>query len=550
MKKRKKFKPNLFVIIVTFSLLPLILSIAIISTISLRTSKGNMEQGVEENLYIVANNLANYCKENEINAINASGYYDYLDSLKECDIEMAIIAKDMPCATSIKNENDYRIREITFDEAKAVNGYYDTNVEIDGNIYHAYFMPVQNGDEELTVAFAGKLQENVVGSINKIISSMIGISSVLVILSMGVILIFSRSLSKSFGIAGKHINALSEGELCKQTEHTSSVKEMSKLLLATKVMQETLYDTIGKVKSVSQTLTESISNVTTLSNNSANSANMITTSMEQLSVSTSAMEDNIQNINVQMKEIENCVNDIYENVEHLYSSTDSILQTNNESKVSMDVVMENSKKSVESVNDIATQIKQTNDSITEIDQAVELILTIADQTDLLSLNASIEAARAGEHGKGFAVVAEEIRNLSQQSANGTEMIKNLAKTITDNAKQSVQLVDDLHSLILEEQESISITQSKYERHSEDINQSVREIRGIAEKTDNLTKYKEKVVDSVLELNTISEQNSAGNEEVNHNVERIISEVQLINEHCDHMNQMAGELESAVSYFHN
>ncbi len=548
--KKRNLKPSLFVITVVFSLLPLVLSIAVISTISLRISKSNMEKGVEETLYIVTNNLANYCKENEINAINASGYYDYLDSLKERDIEMAIIAKDMPCATSIKNENDYRIREIPFDDGKAAGGYYDTNVEIDGKIYHAYFMPIQNGDNDITVAFAGKLQQNVIGSVNKIIGLLFGLSFVLVLLSMTIILIFSRGLSKSFGVAGKHINALSKGELCKQKEHASFVKEMSNLLVATKVMQETLSDTIGKVKEVSKTLTENISDVTALSDNSANSAKMITSSMEQLSISTTAMEENIQNINVQMTQIENCVNDIYENVEHLYSSTDSILQTNNESKISMDIVMDNSKKSVESIDDIALQIKQTNDSIAEIDQAVELILTIADQTDLLSLNASIEAARAGEHGKGFAVVAEEIRNLSQQSANGAEMIKNLAKTITDNAKQSVQLVEDLHSLILTEQKSISDTKSKYERHSEDINQSVMEIRGIAEKTDNLTKYKEIVMDSVRELNIISEQNSAGNEEVNHNVDRIISEVQLVNEHCDRMNQMAGELENAVSYFHD
>lgn len=554
--KKERSKLSLFMIIVTFSLIPLVLSIAIISIISLNVTKNNLEKGVQDTLYIVANNLANYCNENEINAMNAGEYYDYLDSLKEHDIEMAIIAKDMPCATSIKNENDYRIREINFNEDMIAggenikNGYYDKNVLIDGKTYYAYYMPIQVDDTIIAMAFAGELQDNVIGATNSIITYFVGIAIFLVVLFMIIILIFSRNLSKSFRIAGRNINALSKGELCKQKEHTSSVKEMSNLLLFTKVMQETLYDTIGKVKDVSQRLTESICGVTQLSDNSANSANLITSSIDQLSQSATAMEDNVQNINIQMTEIGNCVNDIYENVEHLYSSSENILQTNNESKISMNVVMENSKKSVESVNDIATQIKQTNDSITEIDKAVELILTIAEQTDLLSLNATIEAARAGAQGKGFAVVAEEIRNLSQQSADGAEMIKNLAGTITEKSKKSVQLVDELYSLILIEQESVSTTQCKYEKHSNDINQSVREIKAIAEKTDNLTKYKEKVIESVRELSIISERNSASNQEVNSNVGKITSEVQLVNEHCDKMNQMSMELKSAVSYFHN
>ena len=130
------------------------------------------------------------------------------------------------------------------------------------------------------------------------------------------------------------------------------------------------------------------------------------------------------------------------------------------------------------------------------------------------------------------------------------MIKNLAGTITEKSKKSVQLMDELYSLILIEQESVSTTQCKYEKHSNDINQSVREIKAIAEKTDNLTKYKEKVIESVRELSVISERNSASNEEVNNNVGKITSEVQLVNEHCDKMNQMAMELKSAVSYFHN
>ena len=102
-KKKRKFRFSLFSMLITLSLIPLILSIGIISTISVCVTKNNLEEESQATLYIVANNLANYCRENEINAINASDYYEYLDSLKEQSIEMAIIIDGAPCATSIKN---------------------------------------------------------------------------------------------------------------------------------------------------------------------------------------------------------------------------------------------------------------------------------------------------------------------------------------------------------------------------------------------------------------------------------------------------------------
>ena len=81
-----KKKSSLFGVLITLSIVPLILSVVIISIISLTITKNNLEEKSRDTLFIVANNLASYCRENEINAINAADYYDYLDSLKEQNI--------------------------------------------------------------------------------------------------------------------------------------------------------------------------------------------------------------------------------------------------------------------------------------------------------------------------------------------------------------------------------------------------------------------------------------------------------------------------------
>lgn len=474
-RKKKEHKLSLFGILIMLSLVPIILSMTIISAMSFRIVKRNLEEDERDTLYIAASNLANYCYENEINAINASNYYEYLDSLKDRNIEMAIIIEGTPSATSIKNENEYRIREIPCEERFLLDhegsekGYYVQDVVIDDKIYYAYYMPIRSEGGIIGAAFAGELQENLL-----------------------------------------------------------------------KVM--------GTVKEVSITLVEKIGETAKLSESSSDKARQITASVSELSTSSANMTGHVQEIQNQMLEIGNCVNDISENIEHLLQGSEEITQVNNAAKAAMDIILDNNQKSVNAVNDISIQIKATNDSIAEIDKAVELILNISGQTKLLSLNASIEAARAGEHGKGFAVVAEEIRNLSEQSAEGAEMIKKLASSITEKSRKSVRSTEVVCELIKEGQKSVSDTQAKYEDLSIHLDQSVNEIQFIAEKKDNLADYKERVIENVQDLSAISTENASSNDEVRVNINNIMSEIQLVNENCERIDKIAGELDHLVSYF--
>ena len=93
--------------------------------------------------------------------MNASGYYEYLDSLKEEGLEMAILADGIPATTSIKNENDYRIREIPMDQDLGTEGYYDKNVVIEGNTYYGYYIPIMNNGQITAVAFAAERKNEI-----------------------------------------------------------------------------------------------------------------------------------------------------------------------------------------------------------------------------------------------------------------------------------------------------------------------------------------------------------------------------------------------------
>lgn len=552
-KTPKKQGCSLFLLLMLLALAPVVLATVILSTTSLHLTRTNLEGSVQTTLHVTADNLAKYCKENEITAMNASGYYEYLDSLKEEDLEMAILADGIPATTSIKNENDYRIREIPMDQdlvsGGGTEGYYDKNVVIDGNAYYGYYIPIMNDGRITAVAFAAERK-------NDITDALWEIEVVFLICAVGMVLLFgaicfflSRALSSRMKETGARVDALAEGDLSAKKESHSIVREIRNLLLNTSQMQRNLAQVIGGVQEISGELLNSVRQVAEGSNATMEQAEQISQAVDQLSAAAEEMAENVQNISDRMDEIGAAVNDISVSAGQLQKDSEEIQDNSKKAGEGMEKIMTGSNRSVESVNTITAKIHETNDYIEKIDEAVALIFSISGQTNLLSLNASIEAARAGEAGRGFAVVAEEIRKLSEQSAAGAEQIKNLAQGIMEKSGETVEQADVVKDIIREEQDHIIATREQYQQLEQSIRHSAEEIRKIAGETGRLSQQKEDILGNIGSLSAISEENAANNQQVNANIEEILTQIQTVGANCDKMKQISGELESSVAYFH-
>ena len=552
-KSPKKQGASLFLILMLLALAPVVLATVILSTTSLHLTRTNLEESVQTTLHVTADNLAKYCKENQITAINASGYYEYLDSLKEEGLEMAILADGIPAATSIKNENDYRIREIPMEQdlvsAGGTEGYYDKNVVIEGNTYYGYYIPIVNDGQITAVAFAAERK-------NEITDALRGIEIVFLISAVGMVILFgvicfflSRALTGKMKETGNRVDALAEGDLSARKETSSIVREIRDLLQNTAQMQENLAEVIGGVQEVSGELLNSVRQVAEGSDATTEQAGQISQAMEQLSSAAEEMAENVQNISDRMDEIGEAVNDISVSAEQLQKDSEEMQDNSRKAGEGMEKILSGSNRSVESVDTITARIHETNNYIEKIDEAVALIFSISGQTNLLSLNASIEAARAGEAGRGFAVVAEEIRKLSEQSAAGAEQIKELAQGIMQKSGETVEQADVVKDIIREEQDQIVATRQQYGQLEQSIRHSAEEIRRIAEETGHLSQQKEDILGSIGSLSAISEENAANNQQVNANIEEILTQIQTVGTNCDRMKQISGELESSVAYFH-
>ncbi len=552
-KTPKKQGCSLFLLLMLLALAPVVLATVLLSTTSLYLTRTNLEESVQTTLHVTADNLAKYCKENEITVINASGYYEYLDSLKDEGLEMAILLDGVPATTSIKNENDYRIREIPMDQDRVsgggTEGYYDKNVVIEGNTYYGYYIPILSNGQITAVAFAAERK-------NEIADALLGIETAFLISAAGIVVLFgiicfflSRALSGKMKETGRRVDALAEGDLSARKEADSIVREIKDLLRNTAQMQQNLAQVIGGVQEVSGELLNSVQQVAEGSDTTTEQAEQIGSAMEQLSSAAEEMAENVQNISDRMDEIGEAVNDISASVAQLQKNSEEMQDNSKKAGEGMENIMNGSKRSVESVDTITAKIHETNDYIEKIDEAVALIFSISGQTNLLSLNASIEAARAGEAGRGFAVVAEEIRKLSEQSAAGAEQIKSLAQGIMEKSGETVEQADVVKDIIRKEQEHIVTTGEQYRQLEQSIRQSAEEIRRIAGETGRLSQQKEDILGNIGSLSAISEENAANNQQVNANIEEILTQIQTVGANCDKMKQISGELENSVAYFH-
>ncbi|MCR4922741.1 MAG: HAMP domain-containing protein, partial [Lachnospiraceae bacterium] len=176
-----------------------------------------------------------------------------------------------------------------------------------------------------------------------------------------------------------------------------------------------LRDIVGKIKSSSNNVLSSGDELENMASQTSQTADDIAHAVDDVSKGAVSQAEDIENATARVNEMGTIIETIVENIESLNNTSENMQNEGNQAVKIIQELSESNDKTVEAVMGVAKNVEATDESVQRISAAVQLIANVADQTNLLSLNASIEAARAGEAGRGFAVVASEIQNLSDES---------------------------------------------------------------------------------------------------------------------------------------
>lgn len=553
--KQNGAKLSMQSMLILFGMIPLTATTLIVCIFACMNLKKQLITATEEKLQIACEDANEYFGF-DWEVWDSYGITDeeYIDSLRDMNIEMTIFKGDTRFLSSIRDDKGERIAGTKAGDAaieevlKKGNMYIAHNVVINGEEYYVCYMPIDVDGEIVGMSFAGTKQQSVTAKVNAAIITLAVLATIIAVIFVVIIILVAQIVKKPLKQVADELDIIADGNIGHDFEIHSIISETISIIKAAKQVQNNLRDIVNETKSVAADLTDNIKNVDEISDNLSESAEQINTAMEELALAATSMADNVQSVNLDVLSMGDNIGIISQNIEGLRDSSGMISSVSDTALKYMNEVMDSSTKSVGAAKNISEQINLTNGSISKINETVKFIQSIAGQTQMLSLNASIEAARVGEAGKGFAVVADNIRQLSEQSSEGANAIKTLAAEIMEQSDKSVVLADEIMELISKEQEKVNETQESFNELNRQIENSLSKIDEIAEKTVTLDENKVSITGSVQDLSAISEENAANNEEVTASVQTMVENIQTVTDKTQEMNTKAQKLEAVIGKF--
>lgn len=251
---------------------------------------------------------------------------------------------------------------------------------------------------------------------------------------------------------------------------------------------------------------------------------------------------------MQMSTLSDKINQVYNNtyeIEQIAKNTKVIV---GDGITTIDELNSKSSATTDITKVVINEIEELEQQSGSIENFVEVINGIADQTNLLSLNASIEAARAGEAGRGFAVVAAEIRKLAEQSVKASTQINTVVRNIKEKTKVTANSAKQAERIVGSQMEALSKTIQTFENINEHVGNLVSNLNNIAEGVRGIENAKDDTLDAVRNISAVSQQTATSSEEVSATAMNQITSVEYLSKSADELAGEAKRLEELIQLF--
>ncbi|GAA0471014.1 methyl-accepting chemotaxis protein [Alkalibacillus silvisoli] len=360
--------------------------------------------------------------------------------------------------------------------------------------------------------------------------------------------IISRNVNKSINSVVKVADQISEGDLTVDDIPYNGQDEVGRLAQSMNAMKANLKNIIGSVSNASESVTSQGNLVNQAAKEVSEGSEQIASTMQELSSGSETQAQSASSISEMMEQLLSKLQYSYESGDNVSQSSEEVLSMANEGRDMMAQSVTQMQQIHSLVEDSVQKVKGLDHQSNEISKLVQVIEDIAEQTNLLALNAAIEAARAGEHGKGFAVVADEVRKLAEQVSHSVGDITGIVNSIQNESKEVTQSLESGYAGVEEGSQQIKNTQQTFIQINESISDVVSKIQEITSNLKDVMNDSQEMNKSVEEIASISEESAAGVEETAASVEQANSSMEEITSAADDLTKLAEQLNGQVQKF--
>ncbi|MGM0920168.1 MAG: methyl-accepting chemotaxis protein [Bacillota bacterium] len=417
---------------------------------------------------------------------------------------------------------------------------------------------VQNLADELTEGFdslASEREKSIMQDGDAIINqgrfiNMLGIVLSVVIVTIGIFLAFriSNALTKPILKIVSRMRAISNGQLEHEPLLSASQDEIGELIHSVNEMNQQLKAIVKDISGASLSVAERSEQLQSSSKELKAGSEQIASTMQELSSGAETQANSASDLAETMGQLMNSIYIANQNGQAVAEASSEVL---NQSQTGY-TLMSESVSQMNRINDLmentVLKVKRLDEQSGEISTLVDVIKSIADQTNLLALNAAIEAARAGEHGRGFAVVADEVRKLAEQVSRSIVDINKIVGNVRKETEEVAENLGHGYEQIVKGAKSIHQTGESFTEIKGFIEDMSTRIVIIQTDLTLIMKNSEVMNESISSIASVSEEAAAGIEQTAASAEQSSQSMEEISSNADSLSDLSGKLSRLVNRF--
>ncbi|MCI8569950.1 MAG: methyl-accepting chemotaxis protein [Lachnospiraceae bacterium] len=376
-------------------------------------------------------------------------------------------------------------------------------------------------------------------------------SMALVVLASLIAVLLGSMLARQYGGAIydmiHKLKKISEGDLTVEVK-TRRKDEFKLLAEGVTDMATHMKTLVTGLKDVNAELTGAVGGMTAASDSFLTSSRGIQTEISDMKQGIGKMDDESEDCMRQMDALSLRIGQVADNsgqINVLAKGAEQVIETGMDSVVRL---KDSTGATITITSNIIDVIDNLEEKSRSIGMIIETINEIAEQTTLLSLNASIEAARAGNAGRGFAVVAMEIKKLADESIQSASQIARIVEEIEKNTKEASTVARQAEGIVDGQQQAVSLTTDSFDRIGRQVSELLDALGIINESVANMEEDRNATLTAISAISAVSAQTAAGSENVYTTAREQLKAVEELDKAAEILEKRAGELSGLLEVF--